>query len=212
MRHSENINELATALSKAQGEIEDATKDAENTFFKTAGGKGSKYATLAAVLQEIRPKFSKYGLSLVQTPWTNKDNNGAYTMTTTIMHSSGQFISGDLELILDKGNMQAMGSAISYSRRYMASAMAGVSQEDDDGNAASQSVSNHPQPKTAPPQQRPGQQQASRIPVPTPPPMNLPPLPMSDPKAEPPPNMPMTPPPFPKNAQPKNYAPGSAAR
>ena len=63
-----------------------------------------------------------------------------------------------------------------------------------------------------PPQQRPGQQQAARIPVPTPPPMNLPPLPMSDPKAEPPPNMPMNPPQFPKNAQPKNYAPGSAPR
>lgn len=129
MKHSEQIQEIAAALSKAQGELEDASKDGKANY--------GKFATLAAVLQEIRPVFSKYGLAIVQVPWTNKDNAGAFTLTTTLVHSSGQWMSGELELILDKSNMQGIGSAISYARRYMASAMSGVSQEDDDADLAS---------------------------------------------------------------------------
>lgn len=131
MNKSEDTKELATALAKAQGEISDAAKDATNPFFN------STYATLAAVLQVIRPVLSKNGLAIVQTPWTNKEGaNINFHLNTTILHSSGQWISGDLELLIGKKDMQGIGSAISYARRYMASAMAGLTQEDDDAESA----------------------------------------------------------------------------
>lgn len=138
MKTSDNIADLAAALSKAQSELEDASKDGKANY--------GKFATLCSVLQEIRPVFSKHGLAIIQVPWTNKDNGNAFTLTTTITHASGQWMSGELELILDKQSMQGMGSAISYARRYMASAMAGLSQEDDDGDEASKVTQQAPKP------------------------------------------------------------------
>ena len=61
MQHSEHINELATALAKAQGEITGAKKDSENSFFS------SKYADLAACWDACREPLSANGLSIVQT-------------------------------------------------------------------------------------------------------------------------------------------------
>ena len=59
---SKEINELAGALSKAQGQITGAVKDSENPFFK------SKYADLAAVMDACRDPLSKNNLSYVQLP------------------------------------------------------------------------------------------------------------------------------------------------
>ena len=129
MKHSEFINDLATALVEAQGELEDAAKDATNPHFR------NEYATLSSVLKEIRPVFKKHGLAMTQVPWANKDSG--LVLTTMIMHKSGQWISGDLELLMGKQDMQGMGSSLSYGRRYAASAMALISQQDDDGNEAS---------------------------------------------------------------------------
>lgn len=60
MQMSENINELATALAKAQGEMKNAGKTSDNPFFK------SKYADLAEILNAVREPLSKYGLSISQ--------------------------------------------------------------------------------------------------------------------------------------------------
>ena len=64
MKTSNEINEIATALAAAQGEIENPTKNADNPFFK------SKYADLAEVLGVVRPVFAKQQLSVVQMPYT----------------------------------------------------------------------------------------------------------------------------------------------
>ena len=61
MSHSEIINELAAALSKAQGEMQAAIKDKVNPFFK------SSYADLGSVWDAARPVLSKYGLCVMQT-------------------------------------------------------------------------------------------------------------------------------------------------
>lgn len=130
MKTSADTIEIFTALSKAQAEIGDAAKDATNPHFR------SEYATLSSVLKEIRPVFSKHGLAIVQTPWTNKDKGG-FVLTTMITHSSGQWISGDLDMLLDKPTSQSFGSSLSYCRRYSAASMAGVGTLDDDGVEAS---------------------------------------------------------------------------
>ena len=128
MDKSEDIKDLAVALSKAQGEMKGAHKDSDNPFFK------SKYADLASVWDAIRAPFAKHGLSVTQLP--SEDDRGL-VLETVLMHSSGQWISSKLRINPVKADPQSLGSALSYSRRYALSAIAGVYQEDDDANLAS---------------------------------------------------------------------------
>ena len=132
MEKSENINELATALAKAQGVMQNAKKDSENPFFK------SKYADLATVIDAAKEPLYKNGLSVVQL--TSSDGESV-KVNTLLLHSSGQWIGETLSLKPVKGDPQGLGSAITYGRRYAYSAIIGMaSEEDDDGNAASQPV------------------------------------------------------------------------
>ena len=128
MNKSENINELAAALSKAQGAITDALRDSNNPFFK------SKYADLASVWDACRKPLADNGLAIIQSV-TSSDGIALETMLT---HSSGQFVSSTVKLLLKDESMQGMGSAITYARRYQLAAFVGVApDDDDDGNAAS---------------------------------------------------------------------------
>jgi hypothetical protein len=129
MRTSEQINEIASALAKAQGEIQNVVKDAKNPHFK------SDYATLDAVTDTVRPVFAKHGLAIVQMPTSE---NGIATVDTLITHSSGQWILGGTSCPLSKADAQGLGSATTYLRRYATSAAANIAQTDDDGNAAAQ--------------------------------------------------------------------------
>ncbi len=120
---SESINELATALAKAQQEIKPALKDAANPFFK------SKYADLHSTWDACKDALNKNGLSVVQ---TMEDQ----FLITTLLHTSGQWIEGACPLINTKGDMQGLGSAVSYARRYSIAAICGVVSEDDDAQTA----------------------------------------------------------------------------
>lgn len=125
---SEQINELAGALAKAQGKITGALKDSSNPFFK------SRYADLASVWDACRGPLSDNGLAVVQL--TESDDAGVY-VSTTLAHSSGQWMRSRLRLSPKDTTPQGMGSAITYGRRYALAAIVGVAQVDDDGNAAS---------------------------------------------------------------------------
>lgn len=130
MKKSEQINELAAALAKAQSQIKDADKDGINPHFKSA------YATLSSAWKACRTPLSANGLSIVQSPSTTESGNAC--VTTTLMHSSGQWIEDSLMLTPRDKTPQAYGSAITYAKRYMLMAMVGIAaDEDDDGNAAS---------------------------------------------------------------------------
>ena len=133
------IDKLAAALAKAQGEIEAAKKDSANPFYK------SKYADLASVWDAIRVPLSKNGLSIIQDPYSKIGVVGCYT---TLLHSSGQYTRSNLEVPVGKQDAQGYGSAITYVRRYQLQAIAGVAPEDDDGNAASGQGKQAPQAQT----------------------------------------------------------------
>lgn len=128
MNKSETIAKLAEALAKAQGAIKNAVKDSANPYFK------SKYADLASVWDACRKELSDNGLSVVQVPAMR---DGKVCVTTILMHASGEWIDGELELTPVKDDPQGAGSAITYARRYALSGFAGIAPEDDDGNAAS---------------------------------------------------------------------------
>jgi ferredoxin len=127
MNKSDSIKELATALAKAQGEIENASKSTANAFFK------SKYADLAECLNTVRPVLSKHGLSLSQFP---SFDNGIASVESIIMHSSGEWLSNIASAPVSKQDAQGVGSATTYLRRYSLAAIVGIAQEDDDANSA----------------------------------------------------------------------------
>lgn len=95
----------------------------------------SRYADLSAVRDAIVPVFNKHGLSIIQAPTT--DGFSGFSLETRVMHESGEELVFNFPLPSDVNKMQAVGSAISYARRYTLSALACIaSEEDDDGNAA----------------------------------------------------------------------------
>lgn len=134
MEKSDIINELATALAKAQGEFTPARMDATNPFLK------NNYADLGSVIAAAKAACAKYGLAVSQPASTTGDN---VTVTTVLMHASGQWMSSEMTLPLGKESgrsiAQAAGSIITYLRRYSLSAMLGIyADEDTDGNGHSE--------------------------------------------------------------------------
>lgn len=127
MDKSGSIAELAKAMASAQGEIENAHKNANNPHFR------SNYADLAEVINTVRPIMSKHGISISQFP---AFDSGVASVETIVMHSSGEWISGVSSAPVTKQDAQGVGSALTYLRRYSLAAIAGIAQEDDDGNSA----------------------------------------------------------------------------
>jgi len=125
MEKSETIKNLAEALSKFQSEMEAITKDAQNPFFK------SKYASLSAIIEDTRVPLGKNGLSYAQFP------SGDASLTTILMHKSGEWISDTYTMHPADNKPQSVGSALTYMRRYALCAVLGLAVEDDDGNEAS---------------------------------------------------------------------------
>ncbi len=146
MYHSEQINELALALSKAQAEMTSATKGAKNPFFKT------QYADINDVLMAARPSLNKHGLCIAQLPTQIKEDGGL-VLVTMLMHSSGQWLKSFMPINVKsdgKNDLQALGGIITYLRRYSAASMCGIGSEDDDGNS-SQAFQGQPQPTACTP-------------------------------------------------------------
>ena len=127
------VNELATALARAQGEMQNPGFDSVNPHFK------NKFASLASVRNAVVPILSKHGIFISQNLTTSE---GTVSCTTILIHSSGQQLSfGPLTLPVSKNDAQGFGSAATYCRRYALMAVACVVGDvDDDGNAASGKV------------------------------------------------------------------------
>jgi hypothetical protein len=131
MNMSESIKELSSALAKAQAEMANPKKNSSNPFFK------SKYADLSEVINVSKPVLASHGLSILQLPGYQ---DGLVSVETVITHESGEYISSIMSLPPVKGDPQAVGSAVTYARRYALAAICGIAQEDDDGNEAVKQV------------------------------------------------------------------------
>lgn len=127
-QRSDSIINLAKALCQTQATVEAVKKDANNPFFK------SKYADLASIWHAIREALTSNGLSVLQEPSTECNK---VRITTTLIHTSGEYVRSTLEVVAVKTDPQGIGSAITYARRYALGSIVGIAPEDDDGNAAS---------------------------------------------------------------------------
>lgn len=139
MKMSDTITEIASALCKAQAEIDDATKTGINPVFK------SKYADLAALRAVIREPLAKNDLAIMQFPRTVEGKG--VEVETMLVHKSGEFMSETLFMPVHKWDAHGIGSGITYGRRYGLSAVLCVASDDDDGNGAVQAG---PAPAAAP--------------------------------------------------------------
>lgn len=142
MNSSEQINEIATALAKAQGEIANPAKEAENPHFR------SRYADLAAGINAVKNALSANGIAVVQATYMSDD---VMMLSTRLVHSSGQWFGSEYPVIKFPCKHQEAGSALTYSRRYALFALAGIAGDDDDGNEASKAETPAPMRKAAPP-------------------------------------------------------------
>lgn len=128
---SDDINELSTALAKAQGEFTIAGLNKQNPYFK------SRYADLASVVSSARPALTKYGLSVVQNILAHED--GSSVLHTILLHSSGQYLESRMRIIPAKSDIQSLSSYTTYIKRMAYASLVGVvtgDESDDDGEAA----------------------------------------------------------------------------
>lgn len=121
MSRSENISELATALAKAQGAFSVAVFDKTNPHFKNG------YASLSSIHAMIREPLRANGLSV-----THMIDDGR--MSTTLLHTSGQWISCDIALPVG-GKPQEFGSALTYFRRYSLTCLLAIPTGEDEDDA-----------------------------------------------------------------------------
>ena len=126
-RMSSDIKELAAALIEFHKQAPKLTMDSDNPFFK------SRYASLYTILDTYTPTLVKCGLAVYQAPFMD-------SLETYLIHTSGQYVMSSTPIrSKDPSNPQAIGSAITYARRYGLAAILSIAADpDDDGNAATE--------------------------------------------------------------------------
>jgi hypothetical protein len=128
LRTSRETEKIDAALAKAQAKIKRAVRNATNPHFK------SKFADLESVFEACRGPLTEAGIATIQAPSTTTD--GAVVVTTRLAHA-GQFYEADLSSKPAQAGPQAVGSVVTYLKRYGLAAMAGVpTGDDDDAEAA----------------------------------------------------------------------------
>lgn len=129
---SQNITNIAKALNEAQKLMKFAKKDASNPFFK------SQYADLGAVIEASKDALNNNGITILQ-PHRTEEINGVLIdyVDTVLLHTSGEYISSSTRVeVAKKNDPQALGSGISYARRYGLQSLVSLPAADDDGEGA----------------------------------------------------------------------------
>lgn len=122
------MKQIATALLKAQSEMSNPKKQAENPFFK------KKYADLNSIREAVIPTLNANGITVLQ-PIVHVD--GKNFVKTILLHETGEMLESLTEIVYNKINdAQAQGSGISYARRYSLQSFVCVGADDDDGQKA----------------------------------------------------------------------------
>jgi hypothetical protein len=151
MKSSETLTKIAPALVKALAELKGVAKDSKNPHFK------NDYASLEAVIDTARPVLASHGLAFMQ--GLGEFTGGAMTVSTRILHDSGEWIESDFQMPVSKSDPQGTASASTYARRYSLMGILGLPAVDDDGEGAMQR--NGPQTAQKPPQRLTEDQQST---------------------------------------------------
>jgi hypothetical protein len=155
---SEQIDQIAAALAGAQLVMDNAVKDATNPAFR------SRYADLAAVRAAVNLPLAQAKIAVIQAPAVDRD--GWVSVETRFVHASGQWVACSVTAGAKDRSPQAIGSTITYLRRYGLMALAGIAPFDDDGNAGTFGHRHEPEPAPRPRSRRPaaGEEEATAPP------------------------------------------------
>jgi hypothetical protein len=134
-RSSETIGAIATALAKAQIELNNPEKALTATIqspFPREGNRTFRYASLSSGLDLIRKSLGRHEIATVQTTSID-DAAGLIRLTTVLAHASGEWISSDWPVcpVSETAAPQRMGAALTYARRYALFTLVGIAGEDD---------------------------------------------------------------------------------
>lgn len=127
MRTSENVDKVLPALAVVKSKLQAVTKGANNPYFK------SKYADLNTHLDAVEPLLEENGLVLFQP--TEATTEGNVVKSVVVHPESGQFVESSIKLV-GEADMQKVGSAVTYGRRYTLGSLLSMKAEDDDGESA----------------------------------------------------------------------------
>ncbi len=133
MKSSESIKTISQSLVKAQKEMSAAKKGSANPFFK------SKYADYNSVLEACKDALNNQGIVILQPHKTIIEGESQVAFVETVLlHESGEFVSSETKIeVAKKNDPQALGSAISYARRYGLQSLVSLpTSDDDDGEKA----------------------------------------------------------------------------
>src|SRR6185312_12517096 len=136
MQHSSNsIGALASALAKAQLEIENPEKSLMATIvspFPREGSRSFRYASLSSGLELVRKCLGKHEIATVQATAIDPDH-ALIRLTTTLVHASGEWVSSDWPVcqVSETATPRRLGAALTYARRYALFTLVGIAGEDD---------------------------------------------------------------------------------
>lgn len=143
IQHSEGIQSIMAAILAVQKDVDHVEKGSTNPHF------GNTYADLNTFLHALRGPMAEHGIVMTQGPGME---NGHVTVDTLLYHTeSGEWLRDRAAAPMQKDDPQGVGSAITYLRRYSLAALFAVPQEDDDGNAASQTPKRNGRESSRPP-------------------------------------------------------------
>jgi hypothetical protein len=156
-----SVSTLANALIAVQKEMPPVDKTGRSNF--------GAHVTLDHLIAKTRPHLAKHGLAIAQ--FIEHNEAGQPTLRTTLMHESGESLTGVMPLLLTQANMQQLGSATTYARRYAWAAILGISSEaDDDADSTMPAFGGPPASSGRPPASCTGTAPAPQFQAPTGPP------------------------------------------
>lgn len=142
MERSESIKELFKALVEFHKKVGKVIKDAKGNIPTKSGSSYSyKYATLSNILDVVQDSLNECGLSVIQLPMAE------FELETILTHISGEFISSRYVMRPVQNNPQAIGSCITYQRRYAIASILGLNIDEDDDAAAACGIKNPQKPQ-----------------------------------------------------------------
>ena len=129
METSEQVNEIATAAAKMQGQVTHAERDGEGVY-------KNKYATLSSMQDAAQKPLAENSLYICQSPFISEKKVG---VETVMLHSSGQYFKEkNFSLEIPRMTIHEIGSHITYLKKYSYGGFVGITpaMDDDDGQKA----------------------------------------------------------------------------
>jgi hypothetical protein len=126
MEKSTTVGAISKAIAAAQVKMGAAKFDSKNPHFN------SRYASLASVMEAVKP-MADVGIAITQDCSVIRDDKGAQVVVTTMLShaESGEWITGNISMKVDKDTPQGVGSCLTYARRYSISAICGCAADED---------------------------------------------------------------------------------